>query len=164
MVTKEQVLRLRERSGAGIMDCRRALESAGGSEERALELLREQGSVVAESKAGRVAVQGVVGSYVHPGGSVAALVLLRCETDFVAKSPVFLTLAKDLAMQVAAMNPTVIHPSEVPPGEKPEEVALLAQSFIKDDTGRQSVHDILNAKVLELKERIEVERIIRFQV
>lgn len=146
------------------MDCRRALESAGGDEERALALLQERSGILAGAKAGRVAVQGVVGSYVHPGGSVAALVLLRCETDFVAKSPVFLALAKDLAMQVAAMHPTVIQPSAVPPGEKAEEVALLAQRFIKDDTGRQTVGDVVNAKVLELKERIEIEQMIRFAV
>lgn len=155
---------LRARTGAGIMDCRKALEEADGDLERAVQLLQERGIAKAAEKSGRVASQGTVASYVHTGGRVGALLLLRCETDFVAKNPVFLDLAKDLAMQVAAMNPTVVKPEDVPQGAPPEEAALLAQVFIKDQGGRQTVGNFIAAKVLELGENISVESFTRFAV
>lgn len=164
MVTKEQIQELRARTGAGVMDCRRALEEAGGDVERAVQILQERGIAAAQAKASRVASQGTVGFYVHQGGTVAALVLLRCETDFVARSPVFLSLAKDLAMQVAAMNPDVIRPEDVAAGASPEQAALLAQPFVKDSDAHQTVGDLLAAKVLELGENITVEKFVRFAI
>ncbi|TSC72900.1 MAG: elongation factor T [Parcubacteria group bacterium Gr01-1014_38] len=164
MVTKELVQELRARTGAGMLDCRKALEEAQGNLERALQILQERGIAAAAAKASRAAAQGTVGAYVHTGGTIGALVLLRCETDFVAQTPVFLTLAKDLAMQVAAMHPDVIRSEEVAAGARPEEAALLAQPFVKDPAGRQTVGELIAAKVLELGENITVEKFIRFAV
>lgn len=164
MVTKETIQELRSRTGAGVMECRKALEEAGGDLDRAQQILQARGTDAAAAKAGRKTPQGTVGAYVHHGGTVAALVLLRCETDFVARNPVFLAIAKDLAMQVAAMNPRVLRPEDVASGARPEEAALLAQPFIKDSAGRQTVGELLATKVLELGENISVETFIRFAV
>lgn len=163
-VTKEQILALRAETGAPVIDCRKALEAAEGDPARARELLRERGLELAEKKSERVAGQGTVGTYVHNGGRVAGLVLLRCETDFVAKSDAFQSLARDLAMQVVAMNPSVVRPEEAPGGRQAEETALLSQPFIKDASGRTSVKEVIGAKVLELGENIQVERFVRFAV
>ncbi|MDP3685266.1 MAG: elongation factor Ts [bacterium] len=164
MVAKEMIQELRSRTGAGVMECRKALEEAGGNLERAQQILQERGIAAAAAKAGRTAAQGTVGAYVHTGGTVAALVLLRCETDFVARNPVFLTLAKDLAMQVAAMNPHVLRSEDAAAGARAEEAALLAQPFIKDAAGRQTVGELLATKVLELGENISVEKFVRLAV
>lgn len=163
-ITKDMVLALRAKTGAGVMDCRKALEEAAGDERRALELLKDKGRAVAVAKAGRSTTQGVVGTYVHGGGAVAAMVLLRCETDFVARNPIFQELARDLAMQVVAGDPQVLRPEDVPPGVRPEEAAFLAQPFIKDPSGRQTVRELLESKILELGEQITVERFSRFAV
>lgn len=163
-ITKEQVSELRAATGAPIIDCRRALETAGGDVSRARELLQERGHALAASKAGRTTGQGTIGMYVHSEGRIAALVLLRCETDFVAKSPAFQGLAKELAMQVAAMNPRVIRPEDAPVGARIDEVALLAQPWIKDSSGKQRVADFLAARVLELGENIVIERFVRMAV
>lgn len=160
-VTKEQILELRALTGAPIVECRRALETSGGDVDRARAELQARGHAMAAAKGGRTAGQGTVGVYVHGEGRIAALVVLRCESDFVAKSPGFQSLAKDLAMQVAALHPLVIHPEDAPPGTRPEEVSLLAQPWIKDPEGRQSVADLLAARVLELGENIVVERMTR---
>lgn len=163
-ITKEQLRELRAVTGAPLMDCQRALEAAGGEVNRAREILTERGHALAAAKAERAAGQGTIGVYLHGEGRIAALVLLRCETDFVAKSPSFQALAKDLAMQVAALQPQVIRPEDAPPGTRPEEVALLAQPWIKDQAGKQTIADLLAARVLELGENIVVERIVRFTV
>lgn len=155
---------LRAETGAPVLECRKALEAAGGDFEKARALLTERGHALAAAKADRTAAQGTVGLYVHNGGRMAALVLLRCETDFVAKNPVFQELAKDLAMQVAAMNPAVVRPEDVAPGVRPAEAALLAQPWIKDPSGKLTIADHLAAKVLELGENIVVEKFTRFAV
>lgn len=164
MGTKENILALRAKTGAGVIACRKALEEAGGDVARALDILKQKGSEVAAAKAGRSASQGMIGSYVHTGGTVAAMVLLRCETDFVARNPAFRELGRDLAMQVAAMNPLVIRPEDTPAGGDPATVALLAQTFVKDPDGRQTVRELLDAKVLELGENITVEQFARYAV
>lgn len=163
-VTKEHIIALRAETGAPVADCRKALEEAGGDVERARELLKVRGKALHASKAERATGQGTVGVYVHQGGRAAALVLLRCETDFVAKNPVFQSLAKDLAMQVVAMSPAVVRPEEAPKGSRPEEVALLAQPSIRDQSGKQTVGDLVAERVLELGENIRVEKFIRFTV
>lgn len=161
---KERIVALRAETGAPILDCRKALKDAEGDFQRARELLKERGKAVQASKAERATGQGTVGMYVHHGGRAAALVLLRCETDFVAQSPVFQVLAKDLAMQVVAMNPTVVRVEDVPEGSRPEEAALLAQLSIRDPSGKQTVGEFVAEKVLELGENILVEKFIRFTV
>ncbi len=113
-ITANMVKELRAATGAGVLDCRNALQQTGGDFEKAIELLREKGLAAAAKKAGREAREGVIASYVHMGGRIAALVEVNCETDFVARTPEFQQLAKDLAMQVVAASPQYLSPEDVP--------------------------------------------------
>ena len=115
MVTADDVKRLREETGAGVMDCKRALEEASGDFDRARALLREQGMAAAAKRSERDTSQGLVEAYIHGGGRIGALVEVNCETDFVARTDTFKTLVRDIAMQVAAMNPSYVSPDEIPP-------------------------------------------------
>ena len=105
---------LREKTGAGMMDCKKALVESGGNEEKAIAYLREKGLAKAAKKAGRATSQGVIGSYIHNNGKIGVMVELKCETDFVAKTEKFLAFAKDLAMQIAATSPLCVSPDQVP--------------------------------------------------
>jgi elongation factor Ts len=111
----ELVRELREKTGAGLLDCQKALGEAEGDSEKALRLLRERGLAKAAKKSTRAATDGLVGSYIHPGGRVGVLIEVNCVTDFVAKTPEFQQLVKDLAMQVAASEPRYVSRDEVPP-------------------------------------------------
>jgi elongation factor Ts len=113
-ITAAMVKDLRQATGAGVMDCRKVLESTGGNFEQAVELLREKALATAAKKADREANEGLIGSYVHMGSKLAALVELNCETDFVARTEQFQTLAKDLAMQVVAARPNWVRIEEIP--------------------------------------------------
>jgi elongation factor Ts len=113
-ITPTLVRDLREKTGAGIMDCKRALAETSGDLDRAVDFLRKKGIATAEKKSGRAANQGVVGAYVHAGGSLGVLVEVNCETDFVARTDEFQGLVRDLAMQVAAANPLVVRREDVP--------------------------------------------------
>ena len=115
---------LREKTGAGLLDCQKALDDAGGDLDQALRLLRERGLAKAAKKVSRAATDGVVGSYVHPGGKIGVLIEVNCETDFVAKTPEFQQLVKDLAMQVAASAPRYMSRDEVPAAELEAERAI----------------------------------------
>src|SRR5579864_1185458 len=108
-----QVKELRERTGAGMMNCKKALEDAGGDMDRAVTILKEQGMAVAGKRASREASQGIVEAYIHTGGKVGVLVELNCETDFVAKTDEFKALAREIGMQIAAMSPEVIAPDDI---------------------------------------------------
>lgn len=165
------VKELRERTGAGIMECRSALEEAEGDLERAQEILRKRGRVKALKKVGRVAAEGLVVSYIHGGGRIGVLLELNCETDFVARTERFAALAKDLAMQVAATNPAYLRREEVPEkilmeAEDPEkflqETCLLEQPFIKDP--EQRVGDLINEAIAILGENVVVRRFCRYQL
>ncbi len=114
-INAEMVKSLREVTGAGMMDCKKALQEAGGDVEQAKKILRARGAQVAERRAGREAKQGVVEAYIHAGGRIGAMVEINCETDFVARTDEFKSLARDIAMQIAAMNPLVVAREEVPP-------------------------------------------------
>src|SRR2546430_12037262 len=105
---------LREKTGAGMMECKKALTEAEGNEDRAVEILRERGLASAKKKEGRVAAEGVVGSYIHMGGKVGVLVEVNCETDFVARGEEFQQLVKDLAMHIAAAEPRYVSRTEIP--------------------------------------------------
>jgi elongation factor Ts len=107
-ITAELVKRLRERTGAGMMDCKRALEKSGGDMDKAIDILREQGMSSAAKRSGRTANEGIIYSYIHPGDRLGVIMELNCETDFVARTEDFKTLAKDISMQIAATNPLVI--------------------------------------------------------
>jgi elongation factor Ts len=123
-ISTDQVKKLRERTGAGMMDCKKALEEAAGDMEKAIEVLRKKGAAVASKRADKATNQGVVEAYIHAGGRIGTLVELNCETDFVAKTPEFRSLAHDLAMQVAAMSPIVVSRDQVDPAlvEKEKEI------------------------------------------
>ncbi|MFQ5872850.1 MAG: translation elongation factor Ts [Dehalococcoidia bacterium] len=163
-ISTEAIKTLRERSGAGIMDCKRALEEAGGVIEEAEKILNRKGLATASKKAARVADQGLVEVYVHAGGRLGVMVEVNCETDFVARTNEFKTLSHDLALQVAAMNPKYVSPSEIPPDsdEVPEEVCLVLQPFIRDSD--RTVQDIITETIAKTGENIRVRRFVRFEL
>ena len=113
MITAEMVKELRESTGAGMMDCKKALVETNGDIEKAVDYLREKGLAAAAKKAGRIASEGVVESYIHAGGRIGVIVEVNCETDFVAKTDDFKALARDIAMQIAAANPNCVRREEV---------------------------------------------------
>ena len=123
-ISAVQVKELREKSGAGIMDCKGALQATGGQVEAALEMLRKKGLSKAARRTGRATGEGLVGSYIHAGAKIGVLIEVNCETDFVAKTEVFQSLVKDLAMHVAATNPMYVSREQVPEGvvEKKREI------------------------------------------
>jgi elongation factor Ts len=154
---------LREQTGAGIMDCKRALEEADGDLKRAEEFLRQKGIASAAGKAGRETRQGLVESYIHTGGRVGALVEVDCETDFVARTSDIKDLAHELAMQVAAMPSTsYVDRSEADDDEsRPlEEVCLLEQSYIRDPS--RTVQELVVEVAAKVGENVKVKRFARF--
>jgi elongation factor Ts len=163
-VSAETVKKLRDFTGAGVLDCRKALEEAGGELEKAKEILRQRGIAIAEKKASQETRQGLVEAYIHPDGRLGALVELNCQTDFVARTDGFRALAHDLAMQVAATDPQHIAPEELPAGSdgNPQEVCLLAQPFIKDPS--RTVQDLINDTIAKTGENIRVRRFARFHL
>ena len=114
MITAEMVKELRERTGAGMMDCKKALTETKGDMEKAIDYLREKGLAAAAKKAGRITAEGIVESYIHGGGRIGVLLEINCETDFVAKTDQFKALAKDICMQIAASNPSYVSRNDVP--------------------------------------------------
>ena len=155
---------LRERTGAGIMDCKRALEETSGDMAKAEELLTQQGIASAVKKATRSTEEGVVESYIHSGGRIGVLLEVNCETDFVARTDDFKELAHDIAMQVAAMSPSYVSSDDVPDGEDADsaETVLMCQPFIKDPS--KSVQDLVNEGIGKLGENIRVRRFTRFSL
>jgi elongation factor Ts len=163
-VTAQQVKELRERTGAGIMDCRRALVDAGGDMDRAADLLREKGMERAEKKTGREARQGLVEAYIHAGGRVGAMVELNCETDFVARNPQFRELAHEIALQVAAMSPARIGDEPTDGGTPADEagISLLEQAYIRDSS--KTIRDLIKEGIVAFGENIVVRRFARFEL
>jgi elongation factor Ts len=123
-ITAEKVKALREKTGAGMMDCKKALQESNGDFEKAIEYLRKKGASIAQKRSDKAANQGVIESYIHTGGRVGTLIELNCETDFVAKTDDFKRLARDLAMQVAAMNPRYISREDVEASEIGKEIEI----------------------------------------
>jgi elongation factor Ts len=142
-----QVKELRERTGAGIVDCQRALAESGGDVERAIVILREKGLAAAAKKAGRAAAQGLVGSYIHGGGKIGVLVEVNCETDFVARTEEFQRLVKDIAMQVAAANPRYVRREEVPAAEVEKERAIYRSQIAQSGKPAAVVERIVEGKL-----------------
>lgn len=126
-ITAALVKELRERTGAGMMDCKKALSATDGDLEKAIDFLREKGLAAAAKKAGRVAAEGLVEAYIHGGGRIGVLVEVNCETDFVAKTDAFKELVKDIAIHIAATNPSYLKREEVPTAELEHEQAVLAE-------------------------------------
>ncbi|HYD42602.1 MAG TPA: translation elongation factor Ts [Anaeromyxobacter sp.] len=191
-VTAKMVQELREKTSAGMMDCKKALAETGGDFAKAEELLRKKGLARAQNKAGRVAAEGAVGSYIHLGGKIGVLVELNCETDFVARTDAFQLLLKDIAMQIAAANPTWVSREEVPAdviakeveiakeqvrdGKKPEAILeKIAQGKIEKfyeqfclvdqpfvKDDKKKVSDMLNEAIAKIGENIKIRRFARF--
>lgn len=175
VITTDLVKTLRERTGAGIMDCKRALEENSGDLDKATAQIRQQGLAKAEKKAGRAASEGLVEPYIHAGGRIGALVEVNCETDFVARTDDFRTLAHDIAMQVAAASPRFVTEDEVDDktgaaldeefgGRKQalQAVVLLDQPFIKDP--KVTIGDLIRNSIAKLGENIVVRRFARFEL
>jgi len=175
VITASQVKELREKSGAGIMECKRALEQVEGDIAKAVELLKQQGFAKADKKTGRAASQGLIEPYIHGAGRIGSIVEVNCETDFVARTPEFRELAHDLAMQVAATAPAYVSVDDVPQsawadleseyGNRENATAaavLLEQAFIKDP--KLSIRDLVRERIGKLGENIVVRRFARFEV
>lgn len=191
-ITAKMVSELRARTGAGLMDCKKALSEAGGDEEAAITILKKKGMATAAKKADRSASEGLVGSYIHLGGKVGVLIEVNCESDFVAKNEEFQELVRDLAMHVAAASPLYVKRDDVPADlvEKEKEIAaaqaegkpahavekivagkldkwysqvcLMEQPFVKDSD--QTVAEMLTAKISKTGENIVIKRFERFQI
>jgi elongation factor Ts len=168
MITTDMIKDLREKTGAGIMDCKRALKQTDGDMEGAAQILFQQGYQKAEKKAQREAREGLVEAYVHTGGRIGALVEVNCESDFVARTDDFKSLAHNIAMQVAATDPRYIYVEDMPPegdrdnGLDPGEVCLLSQPFIKDP--QKTIQDVITETVARVGENIKVRRFARFEL
>lgn len=147
-VTASAIKALREKTGAGMMECKKALIEAEGNEERAIEILRERGLASAKKKEGRVAAEGVVGSYIHMGGKVGVLVEVNCETDFVARGEEFQQLVKDIAMHVAAAEPRFVTREEVNTDTLDKE-REIARAQAKNDPKNANKPDQVIDKIVE---------------
>ncbi len=147
-ITASAVKSLREKTGAGMIDCKNALVESNGDEEQAIELLRKKGMATAGKKAGRVTAEGAVGSYIHMGGKVGVLVEINCESDFVARGEEFQQLVKDVAMHIAASSPSYVRREEVPQNvvDKEREIAL---EQLKNDPKNASKPEEVMAKIIE---------------
>ncbi len=145
-ITTQMVKELRQATGAGVLECRKALEAANGDFDKAVTLLREKGLAAAAKKASREAKEGLVGYYVHPGAKMAAIVEVNCETDFVARTPEFQQLAKDLAMQVVAARPRWLTPEDVP-----EEVLEAEKAIYRKQLADQGKPEHIMDRIIEGK-------------
>lgn len=188
----DAIKKLREKTNAGVVACKKALREANGDVDKAIEVLRKQGVALASKKAGREAKEGRAESYIHLGGKIGVLIEVNCESDFVARNDDFKTFVKSLAMQVAASNPLYVRKEDVPESAvkketdiikaqltgKPtgaldkiidgkltkffEEVCLLEQPFIKDPS--MKVKDMLTSMIAKIGENIIIRRFVRYQV
>ena len=146
-ITADQVKRLREKTGAGMMECKAALQEAEGSEEKAIDLLRKKGLASAAKRAGRATANGVVGSYIHMGGKVGVLVEVNCETDFVARTDDFQTLVKELAMHIAAADPKFARREDVPAELLEKEKEIYRAQFADSGKPANVVEKIVEGKL-----------------
>jgi len=147
-ITAAAVKQLREKTGAGMMECKNALVEAGGDEEKAINLLRERGLASAKKREGRIAAEGIVGSYIHMGGKVGVLVELNCETDFVARGEEFQQLVKDIAMHIAAAEPRYVTREEIPASVLDQE-REIARAQAKNDPKMANKPEQVIEKVVE---------------
>ncbi|MDP6381163.1 MAG: translation elongation factor Ts [Phycisphaerae bacterium] len=191
-ISAAEVKSLRDKTGLGMMDCKKALIEAGGDADKAVGLLRKRGHQVAAKKAGRTAKDGRIFSYIHHNGKVGVMVEVNCETDFVAKSDAFQTFLKDICLQICAARPAAVQREDMDPKAveaekeiaceqakgKPENViekivdgklnkwfaeyVLLEQPFVKDD--KQTINDVLAELTGKVGEKIVVKRFVRFEL
>ncbi len=149
MISAETVKQLREKTGASMMDCKKALEDAKGDESKALELLKEKDKLTAMKKSERTANQGLIEAYIHANGKIGVLLEIKCETDFVAKNSEFKELAHDIAMHIAGMDSKDIE-------------ILMSEPFIKNPS--ITIKDLIEAKIGKLGENIKIGKFIRFEL
>lgn len=152
MITMEQVKALRKKTGAGVVEAKKALDEAAGDEKRAVEILRERGQAKALKKTDRTAGEGLIGSYVHGNGKLGAMVKLYCETDFVARNSDFQALARDLAMHVAASAPTCLRPEDAPAEALESERRLWREELASQGKPEQMHEQILAGKEKKWRE------------
>lgn len=194
MFTAQDVSKLRASTGAGMMDCKKALTETNGNFDEAIKYLREKGMAAAAKKADRIAAEGVVGSYIHMGGKIGVLVEVNCETDFVAKSDAFQNLVKDIAMQIAAAKPLYVTEAEVPTEALDAEKEILKAQALNEGKpeavvekmveGRikkyykdvclldqdfvkdcsKTVSQVINEAILSIGEKISVRRFTRYEM
>jgi elongation factor Ts len=145
--TAAQVKELRDKTGAGMMDCKAALEEAGGDLDKAVEVLRKKGLAHAAKRAGRIAKDGVIGHYIHMGGKVGVLVEVNCETDFVARTPDFQTLAKEIAMHIAAATPLVVKREDLSPELIEKEREIYRAQFAGQNKPANVIDKIVEGKL-----------------
>ncbi|HSW62906.1 MAG TPA: translation elongation factor Ts [Dissulfurispiraceae bacterium] len=192
-ISAETVRDLREKTGAGMMDCKKALTETNGDMERAIDILRQKGLASAAKKSGRSASEGLIGSYIHMD-KIGVMVEINCETDFVARTDDFRALVKDIAMHIAAANPQYVNREEVPADviEREKEIyraqvtgkpapvvekilegkldkyfadfCLLEQVFVKDPDGKKKIKELVTEKIAKLGENVVVRRFVRFQL
>lgn len=162
-ISTQKIKELREQTGAGIMDSKRALEASGGDMAKAMQILKEQGLARAAKKAERVARQGLIEAYIHAGGRIGAMVEVNCETDFVARTDDFRRLVHDIAMQVAATNPKVVgNEPDLDTSNISEEEILLKQPFIKDPS--ITIEDLVKNSIAKVGENVIIRRFARFEL
>jgi elongation factor Ts len=147
MISPQDVMALREKTGAGMMDCKRALTDAEGNMDKAVDLLRERGLAAAAKKAGRIAAEGVVESYIHMGGKIGVLIEVNCETDFVASTTDFHAFVKDMAMQVAASKPLYVSSDEVPVAEIEHEKEILRAQALAEGKPEKIVEKMVEGRI-----------------
>lgn len=194
MFTSQDVARLRQATGVGMMDCKKALTETDGDFDKAVVYLREKGMAAAAKKADRIAAEGAVVSYIHGGGKIGALVEVNCETDFVARADKFQALCKDIAMQIAASNPKYVRREEVPAevleqekeiarqqaineGKKPEFADRIVngriEKFYKEfclmeqefiKDPSKDITQVINEAILEIGEKINIRRFVRYEM
>jgi elongation factor Ts len=153
-ISAQDVKCLREETGAGMMDCKKALEKACGSIEKAKQILREEGIAKAEKKTDRATNQGIIESYIHMGGRIGVLIQVNCETDFVARNEEFKNLAKELAMQVAASSPDYISRDDVPEEAVEKEKEILRAITLKEGKPENIVDKIVEGRIDKFFERV----------
>jgi elongation factor Ts len=146
-VSAAAVKQLRDKTGAGMMDCKAALEESGGDLDKAIDILRKKGLAHAAKRAGRVAKDGIIGHYVHLGGKVAVLVEVNCETDFVARTPDFQTLAKEIAMHIAAASPTYVKREDIPADVLEKEREIYRAQFAASGKPANVIEKIAEGKL-----------------
>ncbi|WP_038042033.1 translation elongation factor Ts [Thermus tengchongensis] len=154
MSQMELIKKLREATGAGMMDVKKALEDAGWNEEKAVQLLRERGAIKAAKKAEREAREGVIGHYIHHNQRVGVLVELNCETDFVARNEIFQNLARDLAMHIAMMNPRYVSAEEIPAEELERERQIYIQAALNEGKPAQIAEKIAEGRLKKYLEEV----------
>jgi elongation factor Ts len=146
-ISPDEVKKLREKTGVGMMDCKNALAETGGDFDKAVEVLRKKGIEVAAKRSGRLASQGIIGSYIHMGGKIGVLLEVNCESDFVAKSESFTNFVKDISMQIAAANPDWVSRDEVPENVLSKEKEILKEQALKSGKPEKVIEKIVEGKL-----------------